>query len=143
MPTREKPTQNNDGRRADAPSPLTELARVIAAAGQQGLTPVIVCDRSITLADDFYVALCEAVRDRSGREVHLDLLPGHRLAGALRLLRHQQHVQRLRRRLADHGSVMTTAALSRTVPPVREIVIGFAGPKDELPSYAKPIELAA
>ena len=124
-------------------SPLSELATVISTVGRQGLTPVIVCDSSITLADEFYVALCVAVRARSGRDVHLDLLPGHRLTGLLGLLRHQQHVRRLRRRLANAGSVMLTVALSRTAQPSNEIVIGFAGPKDELPSYAKPIELAA
>lgn len=124
-------------------SPLADLAKVITACGKQGMTPVIVCGDRMTLEHDFYVALCDAVRSASGCGVHLDLLPSHRLPGFLSRFRRRYSVQRLARRLSGTGSASMTIALSRTNYPTSEIVIGFAGPKDELPSYAKAIELAA
>lgn len=134
---------NAENRYDSRRSPLAELARVIASCGKRGVTPVIKCDASITLRDEFYVALCQAVRAESGCDVRLDLLPDHRLAGNLRLLRRQSHIRRLNRRLEGTASATPTIALSRSRISPSEIIIGLAGPKDELPPYAKAIELAA
>jgi hypothetical protein len=132
---------NTDAAQAD--SALAELAKVIFACGKSGTTPVIVCGHAIVLMDEFYVALCHAVRKRSGCSVRLDILPGHRLSGMLSVIRRRSHLQRLNKRLMGTATVGSTLALSRTNHPTSEIVIGLAGPKDELPSYAKSIELAA
>jgi hypothetical protein len=131
--------QNNDPSR----SPLAGLARTITACGKQGMTPVIVCSDQFILQDDFYLALCDAVRAASGCEVRFDLLPGHRMPGIRSLFSRRHSAQRLNRRLSGNGSASMTIALSRTSQPTSEIIVGFAGPNDELPSYAKPIELAA
>jgi hypothetical protein len=124
-------------------SPLLQLAKVIAACPAQGKTPVLICRRRLVLADEFYMALCESVCAQSGRRVRFDLLPRHRLDGFLPFFRRARHVRRLNTRLVDHGSVNTTIALSRNHSLDDEMTIGFAGINDELPSYAKPIELAA
>ena len=128
---------------ADGEAALAELAKVIFACGKRGTTPVIVCARSIILMDEFYLALCRAVHSRSGCSIRLDILPGHRLSGMLGIIRRRSHVQRLNKKLLGTATAGSTLALSRTNHPTSEIVIGLAGPKDELPSYAKSIELAA
>lgn len=133
-------TEQNDTQKR---SPLADLAKVIAACGRRGVTPVIKCNGALCLHDDFYLALCKAVRESSGCEVRLDLLPGYRLAGRFARFRQRGLVHRLSKRLDGTGHVTSTIALSRTSPSPSEIVIGFAGPKDELPPYAKSIELAA
>jgi hypothetical protein len=124
-------------------SPLAGLAKVIAACGRRGVTPVIKCHSSIVFHDDFYLALCQAVREASGCNVHLDLLPGYRLAGRFSSLRRKHTVNRLSQHLSGEGTVSATIALSRTGQSPSEIIIGFAGRQDELPPYAKAIELAA
>jgi hypothetical protein len=124
-------------------SPLAGLAKAITACGKQGMTPVIVCSDRFMLEDAFYLALCDAVRAASGCEVRFDLLPGHRMPGIRSRVSRRHSAQRLNKRLSGSGSASMTIALSRTSQPASEIVIGFAGPKDELPSYAKTIELAA
>ena len=128
---------------AGADDTLADLAKVIFACGKGGATPVIVCGHSIVLMDEFYEALCRAVRSCSGCSVRLDILPGHRLSGTMWLLWRKRHVNRLNKRLTGTATVGRTVALSRTKHPTSEIVIGLAGPNDELPSYAKSIELAA
>ncbi len=133
-----------------ADSPLVELAKAISVCGRRGITPVIVCGPKISLADDFFVELCRAVTSHSGRNVRLDLLPGHRLdgyrwAGWSRLLS-MQRVKRLRKQLRNAGNASsetsTTIALSRQGVGGEPLVIGLAGPQDHLPTYAKLIELA-
>ncbi len=104
---------------------------------------MIVCSSSITLADEFYEALCETVHEQSGCTVRLDLLPRHRLSGLWGGFARRWHLRRLQQRLQHCGHVKTTIVLSRIGGSPRELVIGFAGPSDELPTYAKPIELAA
>jgi len=136
-------TQLENVENASADTALAELAKVIFTCGKRGTTPVIVCGHSIVLKDEFYLALCRAVREKSGCSVRLDILPGHRLSGMLGVIRRRSHVQRLNKKLLGTATAGSTLALSRTNHPTSEIVIGLAGPKDELPSYAKSIELAA
>lgn len=128
---------------ASADDALADLAKVIFSCGKGGATPVIVCGHSIVLMDEFYMALCRAVRSCSGCSVRLDILPGHQLSGTIWAWRRKRHVKRLNKRLAGSATAGHTVALSRTKHPTSEIVIGLAGPKDELPSYSKSIELAA
>ncbi len=128
---------------ASADDALADLAKVIFTCGKGGSTPVIVCGHSIVLMDEFYVALCRAVRSCSGCSVRLDILPGHRLSGTVWSWWRKRRVKRLNIRLTGTATAGRTVALSRTKHPTSEIVIGLAGPKDELPSYAKSIELAA
>jgi hypothetical protein len=134
---------NSDSQCPPKRSPLAGLAKVIAACGRRGMTPVIRCNRSIVFHDDFYLALCQAVREASGCDVRIDLLPGYRLAGRFHAFRRQRIVSRLNHHLSEVGAVSATIALSRAGQSPTEIIIGFAGPKDELPPYAKAIELAA
>jgi len=124
-------------------APLAELAKVIMACGRCGMTPVIVCGPGITLQPSFYEALCDAVFAGSGCTVRLDLLPSHRIPGVFSGLYRGRAVQRLSKRLSGKGAANTTIALSRVRHPMSEMVVGFAGSKDVLPSYAKSIELAA
>jgi len=125
------------------PSPLAELAVIITRCGRQGMTPVIVCGDAMTLRDEFYQSLCEAVRAASGCTVRLDVLPHHRLPGVIAAIFRDFAVSRFAKRLANFATVTTTVALSRSGHPSSEIVVGLAGKKDDLPSYAKAIELAA
>jgi len=126
---------------------LAELAGVILRIAHNGQTPVIVCDDRILLCDGFYVALGISIHAASGCSMRLDLLPNHRVPGWLSSLDRRSAAMRFAKRLdraSDGASVATpTIVLSRTIRPASQVVIGFAGGRDVLPSYAKPIALAA
>lgn len=128
---------------------------------RRGMTPVLVSDRRLVLADDFYIALCCAVRERTDRPVRLDLLPGHRLAcrglalgrwaagpwlpasaaSAIFSPMRKIFLNRLAERLPERSRIESTAAVARPGGPLRELVIGLAGPGDELPPFAQEILL--
>lgn len=142
---------------------LGPLANIICELEQhRGVTPVLVSDARVVLADDFYVKLCEAVAKRSGRAVRLDLLPGHRLSTSGRVYRfvagqrigpwlpasiastifgplRRQAIKRLSSRLPSGSRIESTAAVARPGGSLRELVIGLAGPADELPSFAEEV----
>jgi hypothetical protein len=148
-----------------APRPLDPLVSVLCDIEDRGgMTPVLVSDPRLVLADEFYVGLCTAVAERSGRPVRLDLLPGHRLAchaGAMTRLgrwatapwlpasaasaifspMRRRFIKRLAKRLPEQSRIESTAAVSRPGGPLRELVIGLAGPGDELPPFAQEISL--
>jgi hypothetical protein len=154
----------------DAPGPLGPLVEVVCEVeDRHGMTPVLVCDRRLVLADEFYIDLCQAVAARCGRMVRLDLLPGHplgcrglrtsllgplasaqlwqspwlppALASAIFFPMRKQFLKRLARRLPQRSRIESTAAVSRPGGPLRELVIGLAGPSDELPPFAQEIAL--
>ncbi len=141
--------------------PLAEL--VCRLEQQRGLTPVLVCPTRVVLADAFYVGLCEAVIAESGRAVRLDLLPGHLLAPfgnrfadlvprrpnaawlpvplAARLAKSTRRlsIHRLTKQLPDQASLEATATVARPNGRLRDLVIGLAGPTDQIPSFAEPV----
>lgn len=143
----------------ELPRGLNHLGRLIVAACNQRITPVLITGRSLQLTDEFYVALCQAVHQQCGCHVTLELLPGCRLnelglveqwfgpLGISRMnwtffqTRHKSAVERLNRTLPPGCNSIRTLALSRNLPPLSELVIGLAGEDDHLPSYAKSIEL--
>jgi hypothetical protein len=142
---------------------LGPLADIVCELEQKrGVTPVLVSDDRVVLADDFYVGLCDAVAKRSGRAVRLDLLPGHRLAPGGRVYRsvagqsigpwlpasiataifgplRRRAIKRLSNRLPAGSRIESTAAVARPGGSLRELVIGVAGPADELPSFAEEV----
>lgn len=142
---------------------LEPLANIVCELEQKrGVTPVLVSDLRVVLADDFYVGLCEAVAKRSGRSVRLDLLPGHQLAPGGRVYRaivgqsigpwlpasiasaifgplRRQAIKRLSSRLPSGSRIESTVAVARPGGSLRELVIGLAGPSDELPSFAEEV----
>lgn len=142
--------------------PLVEL--ICRLEQQRGVTPVLVCGDRLVIADDFYVELCLMVSTRSGRAVRLDLLPGHRLAPTGRVYRswagqtvgpwlpspvasaifgplRRLTLKRLAKRLPPRARIESTVAVSRPGGSMKELVIGLAGPSDELPSFAEPVLL--
>lgn len=153
------------------PTPTTEteslepLVQVlIDIESRRGMTPVLVSDHRLVLADEFYVRLCQGLLQRSGRAVRLDLLPGHRLACGNALLGplgkwiggpwlpaalasaiffplRQLFFRRLASRLPERSRMESTAAVARPGGTLRELVIGLAGPNDELPPFAQEISL--
>src|SRR5690606_24727034 len=131
---------------------------------RRGMTPVLVIDHALVLADEFYIGLCNAVAQRAGRPVRLDLLPGHRLAprwsvaaavtrltggpwlppllaSAIFSPMRKLFLKRLTRRLPERARIESTAAVARPGGALRELVIGLAGPGDELPPFAQQIAL--
>lgn len=142
----------------------TLVQLLIQLADQRGVTPVLVIDRRWVLADEFYVSLCHQCTACTGRPVRFDLLPGHGLGivdpsprwwwrwlAAPRLpvplarvaaapLRGAS-IRRLARRLAPRATVEPAVAVSRPGGPLRELVVGLAGPADELPRFAQEIIL--
>ncbi len=144
---------------------LGPLADIVCELEQnRGVTPVLVSDDRVVLADDFYVGLSAAVARRSGRAVRLDLLPGHRLSPRGRVYRsfagqslgpwlpaafastifaplRRQAIRRLSRRLPAGSRIESTVAVARPGGRLRELVIGLAGPVDELPSFAEEVVL--
>jgi hypothetical protein len=140
---------------------LGPLADIICDLEQRrSVTPVLVTDPRLVLADDFYVQLCEAVAQRVGRPVRLDLLPGHRLSlwGTVSLLNvgpwlpapiasaifspmRKMSLKRLAKRLPTRARIEYTVAVARPGGTLRELVIGLAGPHDQLPSFAEEVSL--
>ncbi|HBJ38810.1 MAG TPA: hypothetical protein DDZ51_29495 [Planctomycetaceae bacterium] len=142
---------------------LDPLADIVCELEQKrGVTPVLVSDDRVVLADDFYVGLCLAVSKRSGRSVRLDILPGHRLSPTGRVYRcvagqaigpwlpaamasvifaplRRRAICRLSRHLPTGSRIESTVAVSRPGGSLRELVIGLAGPTDELPSFAEEV----
>lgn len=142
---------------------LGPLAEIICELEQKrGVTPVLVSDRRVVLADDFYIGLCLAVTKRSGRAVRLDLLPGHRLspygsvyqswagrplgpwlpaavASAIFAPLRSRSIKRLAGRLPDSARIESAFAVARPGGSLRELVIGLAGPSDELPIFAEEV----
>lgn len=150
----------------DATLPFLEpLANIVCELElQRGMTPVLVSDPRIVLADAFYVELCKAVGEKSGRPVRLDFLPGHRLAWSGSSLRppgtspwgpwlpasiasmifsplRNRFLKRLGKKLPVRSRLEATVAVARPGGTLRELVIGLAGPEDELPKFARPISL--
>jgi hypothetical protein len=152
----------------NAPAPnatfpsLEPLANIVCQLElQRGMTPVLVSDPRIVLADAFYVELCKAVSEKSGRPVRLDFLPGHQLAwsGTPRAASvcgpwlpasiasmifsplRSRFLKRLGKKLPVRSRLEATVAVARPGGALRELVIGLAGPKDELPKFARPISL--
>jgi hypothetical protein len=142
--------------------PLVQV--LIDIESRCGMTPVLVSDHRLVLADEFYVGLCQGLLERSGRAVRLDLLPGHRLACSTRILGplgkwmggpwlpaslasaifaplRRLFFRRLARRLPERSRMESTAAVARPGGTLRELVIGLAGPGDELPPFAQEISL--
>jgi len=140
---------------------LGPLADIICDLEQRrSVTPVLVTDPRLVLADEFYVRLCEAVVQRVGRPVRLDLLPGHRLSlwGPASLLNvgpwlpaplasaifspmRKAALKRLAKRLPGRARIESTVAVARPGGSLRELVIGLAGPNDQLPSFAEEVVL--
>lgn len=143
-------------------APLVQV--LIDIEGRRGMTPVLVSDRRLVLADAFYVGLCQALLERSGRGVRLDLLPGHRLgcmsrvtgplgkwasgpwlpatfAAAIFAPWRKLFCRRLAKQLPQRSRIESTAAVARPGGTLRELVIGLAGPGDELPPFAQEISL--
>jgi hypothetical protein len=142
---------------------LGPLADIVCELEQnRGVTPVLVSNDRVVLADDFYVGLCAAVARRSGRSVRLDLLPGHRLSPGGQVYRfvagqsfgpwlpasvastifgplRWQAIKRLSSRLPTGSRIESTVAVARPGGSLRELVIGLAGPTDELPSFAEEV----
>ncbi len=136
--------------------PLEGLVVWLLRTGDRlGMTPVLVTSRKLSLTDGFYVALCQRLVAASARRVRLDLLPGHSLGwiagdrtwpwglSALNHASRRRSVSRMMRRLPPHSSIVPTLALSRPGGPLRDVVVGLAGPSDDLPTYAQAIELDA
>ena len=153
------PTPTTD---AESLAPLVQV--LIDIESRRGMTPVLVSDRRLVLADEFYVGLCQALQERSGRSVRLDLLPGHRLACGSSISRplgnwargpwlpatlaaafftplRRLFCRRLARQLPRRSRIESTAAVARPGGTLRELVIGLAGPGDELPPFAQEISL--
>lgn len=147
---------------------MAELESLVAALceleSRQGVTPVLVSDPRLVLADDFYVTLCRCAAQQSGRRVRLDLLPGHRLAvidsvagkigrwfsqpwlpppvaSVLNILGRKRILRRLANRLPREARIEATVSVSRPGGPLRELVIGLAGSDDELPRFALAVWL--
>jgi len=149
-----------ESRTDDLLGPLADI--VCELEQQRGVTPVLVSDDRVVLSDDFYVGLCAAVAKRSGRSVRLDILPGHRLSPSGRVYRsvagqsvgpwlpavvasaifgplRRRAIKRLSNRLPARSRIESTAAVARPGGSLRELVIGLAGPADELPSFAEEV----
>jgi len=142
---------------------LGPLAEIVCQLEQKrGVTPVLVSDPRVVLADDFYVGLCIAVAKSSGRAVRLDLLPGHRLspygsvyqswagqslgpwlpamvASAIFAPLRTRSIKRLASRLPASARIESAFAVARPGGSLRELVIGLAGPSDELPAFAEEV----
>jgi len=147
---------------AESLAPLVQV--LIDIESRRGMTPVLVSDRRLVLADAFYVGLCHALLERSGRGVRLDLLPGHRLAcstgilgplgnwirgpwlpatlaAAIFMPLRRLFCRRLAKQLPQRSRIESTVAVARPGGTLRELVIGLAGPGDELPPFAQEISL--
>lgn len=147
-----------------AAAPLAPLAELICRLEQQRcLTPVLVCPPQVVLADAFYVRLCQAAIEESGRNVRLDLLPNHWLAplgdwwkphhagstatawlpvavaGPLIRPTRKLAINRLAKQLPPQASIEATATVARPSGQLRDLVIGLAGAADQLPSFAEPV----
>lgn len=142
---------------------LAPMAQLLCdIENRRGMTPVLVIDHVLVLADEFYVNLCRTLVAQADRAVRLDLLPGHRLAprwsGIETLARwtggpwlpppvasaifspmRRNFLRRLARQLPDRARIEATAAVARPGGALRELVIGLAGPGDELPAFAQEI----
>lgn len=142
---------------------LGPMARLLCdIESRRGMTPVLVIDHALVLADEFYVNLCHTLVARTDRAVRLDLLPGHRLAprwaGIETLSRwaggpwlppsaasaifspmRKNFLKRLARQLPARARIEATAAVARPGGALRELVVGLAGPGDELPAFAQEI----
>ena len=149
-------------------SPESRLEPLVQALceleSQRGVTPVLVVDPRLVLHDEFYISLCRQLIQRTGRQVRLDLLPDHRFACArggagfwgsllstpwlpaplsstiLTPLR-KLSVRRVASRLPAEARLESTVAVSRPGGALRELVVGLAGPRDELPRFAQEIIL--
>ena len=142
---------------------LEPMARLLCdIESRRGMTPVLVIDHALVLADEFYVNLCRTLVAQADRAVRLDLLPGHRLAprwaGVETLVQwsggpwlppaaasaifspmRKNFLRRLARQLPDRARIEATAAVARPGGALRELVVGLAGPGDELPAFAQEI----
>jgi hypothetical protein len=144
---------------------LEPLVRAVCELESRcGLTPVLVIDPRLVLADDFYISLCRGLIERTGRTVRLDLLPGHRFgltgggveqrkygwkgpwlpapvaSAILRPLR-RFGIRRIASRLPQEARIESTLAVARPGGPLRDLVVGLAGPADELPRFAQQIAI--
>lgn len=142
------------------PAPLQPLVQVLCELeSQRGVTPVLVVDPRLVLADEFYVALCQQLTARTDRPVRLEVLPGHRfdvrglrpgawwsnpwlpapVASTVWTPLRRRSIRRLAARLPARARVEPTLAVARPAGPLREMVVGLAGPRDELPRFAQEI----
>lgn len=148
-----------------ADSRLEPLIQVLCELeGQRGVTPVLVVDPRLVLRDEFYISLCRQLIQRTGRHVRLDLLPDHRfactrggtgfwgrllgtpwlpapLASMILAPLRKLTVRRVASRLPADARLESTVAVSRPGGVLRELVVGLAGPRDELPRFAQEIIL--
>jgi len=142
---------------------LEPLVRAVCELeSQRGVTPVLVVDPRLVLADEFYVTLCRLLANRTGRSIRLEALPGHRFASNGRgsgWLSHpwvpaplaspilaplrRRALRRVAARLPGEARLEPTLAVARPAGMLRELVVGLAGPRDELPRFAQEILLGA
>lgn len=124
--------------------PLAE--RCVDHADRHGRTPVVVADRELVLAPEFFVALAEELAAIVERPLRMEFLVDlERVVPLLRGGAVRRQVERIRAglspRFGQQVAVDTRAVLSRPAGPRRPLVVGIGSTRDMLPPWAASVRV--
>lgn len=124
--------------------PLAE--RCVESADHQGRTPVILVERGLTLAPEFYAALATQLRRVAGRSLRFEIFVDlERTLSPWRTRTASRRAEGIRGALlpifGDSATVETRTVLSRPAGPQRPLVVGFGAADDSVPSWAATLRL--
>ncbi|MGI9470164.1 MAG: hypothetical protein ACR2NZ_01440 [Rubripirellula sp.] len=127
------------------------VTEILQLSERRASTPVLVTPAYLSFRGDFFLELVTAVGRQSSRRVRLDWYRG--MPGPMTILADRvasRRVNRINRQLsaqsadpAESAYMQITAAIGRPGGSKRDLVIGLADARLELPGWTTPIRLGA
>jgi len=127
------------------------VTEILRQTERRGATPVLVTPSYLSFRSEFFLELVSVIESHTRRRVRLDWYRG--MPGPLTLIADRAakfRVQRINQQLKHRSSkrdgfayMQITAAIGRPGGPQRDLVVGLADAKLELPGWTTPIRLGA